>query len=87
MGTARFDRQELFNGLIRILEDAGRLEITKFDLEVLGHGDWSQVSEALIEWEKRDFLQIVQDPRDANSNDICVRMFSIHRNKKWPDCL
>jgi hypothetical protein len=85
-GVRAFSKEELFNGIMRILEDAGRLEITRFDLEGYGHSDWPAIKEALSLWEKKGYLQVLKNPEDACKEDVCVRMFSIRRNKRWPDC-
>jgi hypothetical protein len=87
LGVAAFDKQAFFAGIIRIVEDAQRLEITRFDLEVYGQGDWLAIKNALTLWEKREYLIVLRDPEHAASDDVCIRMFSIHGSKKRPDCL
>jgi hypothetical protein len=81
-----FHKQEFCAGINRILDDTHQLEITKFALEVYGHGDWTAINDSLAEWEKQGLLKILRNPEQASKDDVCVRMASyINRPSPWPD--
>ncbi len=79
-------RNYLKAGINRTLDDTRRKEITRATVEGYGEGKWNEIMAALYEWENKGYLAILRDPREVQSNDVCVLMRSyIERESPWPD--
>jgi hypothetical protein len=63
-------------GINRTLDDTREAGITAETLLGFSGGDWKMVKCALKEWESRGLLQVLSDPEQCASDEICVKMLS-----------